>query len=513
MLIRKMQYSKNKGFTLIELLVVISIIGFLAAIVMSSLQTAREKALDTQIKSDMVQIKNAFELYATDNNYAYPVATIDKHNIAESILDSAHLTVSKSEEKKSFSISNFFLSIFGTNVYAQVVRDQKCIDYDMLSTTLVPKFVGNLPQHPLDNGEDVCYKYFANAEKTAGVVFAPLITDTYSNGYSRQVGFAFGAVDIESLKSICTDNLNTYPSGSTPFPLFSGVGDDRCDGTIADIVIGITSGGGDIPTASSCSIPGYDSQEECETDHSSCSDPAYSDEYQCTANGTYEGGGCSDGSGIYLDQPSCTGAGTLAPGYCSDGSGTYTDESSCINAGATPGYCSDGTGTYADRTSCVNAGSLTPGYCSDGSGTYTDEPSCVGAGSSNGYCSDGSGTYTDSASCQGATVYTPGYCSDGSGTYNDRTSCEDADGGDVYTWTDEQYGPGGYTWIDGTSSYGYTWTNEIFNSYGYTWTDSTSPFGYMWTAELFSSYGFTWSDGTYTPNIWTSSPAGVWGLY
>ena len=61
----------TKGFTLIELLVVIAIIGLLSAVVLSSLNTARMRARDAQRKSDIVQIRNAMELYFLANGY-YP---------------------------------------------------------------------------------------------------------------------------------------------------------------------------------------------------------------------------------------------------------------------------------------------------------------------------------------------------------------------------------------------------------------------------------------------------------
>jgi prepilin-type N-terminal cleavage/methylation domain-containing protein len=64
----------NKGFTLIELLVVIAIIGVLSSIVMSSINNARSKARDTIRISEMLQIKNALELYRLTYNI-YPSNT------------------------------------------------------------------------------------------------------------------------------------------------------------------------------------------------------------------------------------------------------------------------------------------------------------------------------------------------------------------------------------------------------------------------------------------------------
>ncbi|OGJ14765.1 hypothetical protein A2585_01010 [Candidatus Nomurabacteria bacterium RIFOXYD1_FULL_39_12] len=63
--------KNNKGFTLIELLVVVSIIGLLASVVMTSLNTARAKARDSRRFSDMRQIQIALELYY-DKYGAYP---------------------------------------------------------------------------------------------------------------------------------------------------------------------------------------------------------------------------------------------------------------------------------------------------------------------------------------------------------------------------------------------------------------------------------------------------------
>lgn len=68
-------HSPLRGFTLIELLVVIAIIGMLSSIVLASLNTARAKARDAKRASDMHQVANALELYASSNNGLYPGGT------------------------------------------------------------------------------------------------------------------------------------------------------------------------------------------------------------------------------------------------------------------------------------------------------------------------------------------------------------------------------------------------------------------------------------------------------
>jgi prepilin-type N-terminal cleavage/methylation domain-containing protein len=57
-----MKYSR-KGFTLIELLVVIAIIGILSAVVLASLNSARNKGSDAAIKSTINNMRAQAALY------------------------------------------------------------------------------------------------------------------------------------------------------------------------------------------------------------------------------------------------------------------------------------------------------------------------------------------------------------------------------------------------------------------------------------------------------------------
>ena len=61
----------SQGFTLIELLVVIAIIGLLAAVVLASVGTARNKGGDAAVKSNMANIRTQAELFASNNGNVY----------------------------------------------------------------------------------------------------------------------------------------------------------------------------------------------------------------------------------------------------------------------------------------------------------------------------------------------------------------------------------------------------------------------------------------------------------
>jgi len=70
---KKLPFKKtvDQGFTLIELLVVIAIIGLLSAIVMATLNSARDKAKNSSKNQLVVQYMNAAELYR-DKYGEYP---------------------------------------------------------------------------------------------------------------------------------------------------------------------------------------------------------------------------------------------------------------------------------------------------------------------------------------------------------------------------------------------------------------------------------------------------------
>lgn len=67
-----MHIKRFRGFTLIELLVVIAIIGILSAVVLASLNTARQKGYDAAIQSDLATVQTQAEIYyggAGNNTY------------------------------------------------------------------------------------------------------------------------------------------------------------------------------------------------------------------------------------------------------------------------------------------------------------------------------------------------------------------------------------------------------------------------------------------------------------
>ncbi len=76
---------KCHGFTLIELLVVIFIIGVLVALILANILSARQRAEDTQRKSDLQQLKKALMIFYSENQ-TYPTeANLEEDLVPEYI--------------------------------------------------------------------------------------------------------------------------------------------------------------------------------------------------------------------------------------------------------------------------------------------------------------------------------------------------------------------------------------------------------------------------------------------
>lgn len=64
-----------KGFTLMELLIVIGIIGILAAVIIGSLGSGRNKSDDAAIKSSLVNARTQAQLFYDKNTLSYGTAS------------------------------------------------------------------------------------------------------------------------------------------------------------------------------------------------------------------------------------------------------------------------------------------------------------------------------------------------------------------------------------------------------------------------------------------------------
>ena len=128
----------QSGFTLIELLIVITILGILTTIVTVNFIGIRERARDSQRKSDIAQIQNALEFFRTDmNRYPqlneFPPATCNGQFISGSTI-----YLKKSPCDPTLNLSYYYLPSGTATSYTLYACLENTRDKDKNTTTNRP---------------------------------------------------------------------------------------------------------------------------------------------------------------------------------------------------------------------------------------------------------------------------------------------------------------------------------------------------------------------------------------
>lgn len=80
------KWSTQRGFTLVELMVVLSIISLMSSIVLASLSTARARAADAAIRTDLNNIRSFSQIYFSNlGQYSTAGASIGLSSTCNSI--------------------------------------------------------------------------------------------------------------------------------------------------------------------------------------------------------------------------------------------------------------------------------------------------------------------------------------------------------------------------------------------------------------------------------------------
>ena len=64
--------TSRSGFTLVELLIVVIILAVLAAIVIPQFSSSTQEAKESALRSTLLEMRNAVELYYHQHNAVYP---------------------------------------------------------------------------------------------------------------------------------------------------------------------------------------------------------------------------------------------------------------------------------------------------------------------------------------------------------------------------------------------------------------------------------------------------------
>ena len=161
--------QKNKGFTLIELLVVVAIIAILSTVIITAINSAREKGKDSTAMSQMNQARNQAEIYYTQNgNYlglCNPSnnSSSEKYGIYDFVLEATK--VIGFEDPESYIVSQEIGSPSpDSNYYINAGKSRCRVSSDILN----PRWAAHVPL--LKRSKSGLLQYYCVDSTGAGMV-------------------------------------------------------------------------------------------------------------------------------------------------------------------------------------------------------------------------------------------------------------------------------------------------------------------------------------------------------
>lgn len=267
---RAKHQSKEKAFTLIELLVVIAIIGLLSSVVLYSVRSARERALDTRRIADLRQMENQIAIAiasgiqipvcpdtTTCSNLAMDDGWIEKINSIVADNGSDAKTVGDLGKKVAV-----YVGVLPEDAFADAASSFQQTRSNFVQVMNSTSFMGtakafkdvNDPQCSSSDPK-TCYRLWSDGSTI--VISTALRTKKHTNsGKNVQYGIVAGKADDAALTTACAglgfplfdSTRNAYDSGACvntngPHSIVSGISNGRFIGGDSSTGSGGSGGG------------------------------------------------------------------------------------------------------------------------------------------------------------------------------------------------------------------------------------------------------------------------------